>query len=236
MNVNIKFFFAILMFVLLLVIIFKKNVMNVIYIIHLKLNKVFRYSYIDNKNSNTGFWNDKQRQTHITSTVLQKKLLQFYKRKGVKNVIDFGCGDCSYVKFLRKHGIDAYGIDKNNNMIGKKYYLHKDLGDNLYLDCDYAQSFEVGEHIPLKKMDIFIDNICRSAKKGVIISWAVEGQGGDGHINERNNDFVIKQFRKRNFVLDKNATSFFKNCHYGNKFLYFPFSMMVFKIQHNKHQ
>jgi len=231
---NILFLLLILFFIV--IIIFKNNIMNAVYLIHIKLNKIFKYSYTDNKNSDSGFWNDDQRQTHITSNVLQKKLLKFYKKNGVKKIIDFGCGDCSYVKFLRKNGIDAYGIDQNNNMIGEKYYLHQDLTNNLDLNCEYAQSFEVGEHIPLEKMDIFIDNICRSAKKGVIISWAVEGQGGDGHINERNNDFIIKQFRKRKFVLDKKACSFFKNDYYGNNFLYFPLSMMVFKNTQQKYQ
>jgi len=223
---------VILIIILLLsLVMFQNTLVHIMYIIHLRLNKIFKYAYSDNKNSNTGFWNDKQRHTHITSNVLQQKLLYFYNLNGIKKIIDFGCGDCSYVKFLRTNGIDAYGIDQNNNMVGEKYYIHQDLTNNLQLDCEYVQSFEVGEHIPIEKMETFINNICMTAKKGVIISWAVEGQGGDGHINERNNDYIIEQFMKRNFIFDEKASAFFKNNHYGINFLYLPFSMMVFKKQ-----
>ena len=196
--------------------------------IHCKLNKIFRYYYKDHKNSHTGFWNDKQRNTHITSDKLKKKLLKFYRDNNVTKVFDFGCGDASYVKFLHDNNINAIGIDQNNKLIGKKYYIHRDLTKDLNITSDYVQSFEVGEHIPIEKMEKFIDNICKTAKKGVIISWAVKGQGGDGHINEQDNNFIINQFKKRNFEYNHMFTKYFKKDYYGLNFLYFPFSMMVF--------
>lgn len=46
----------------------------------------------------------------------------------------------------------------------------------------------MGEHIPPAKTDIFVDNLVKHAKKGVFLTWGVVGQGGFGHINQKNND------------------------------------------------
>merc|ERR1739842_266376 len=67
---------------------------------------------------------------------------------------------------------------------------------------DWAMSIEVGEHIPAESEDIFIDNITKHACKGIILSWAVPGQGGQGHINEQYNGHVIEQLKKRGFRHD----------------------------------
>lgn len=47
---------------------------------------------------------------------------------------------------------------------------------------DWVVSFEVGEHIDKAFEDIFIDNLVSLSTKGVVLSWAVEGQGGLNHM------------------------------------------------------
>jgi cyclopropane fatty-acyl-phospholipid synthase-like methyltransferase len=188
------------------------------------MNKNLKYAYHDNKTSDTGFWSDDQRHTHITSYKLQQKLLKFYKKNNISTIFDFGCGDGSYVKYLRKNDLHAFGIDRNNTkLFNQNFYIDADLSHPLYLKttAEYCQSFEVGEHIPFNKMDIFIDNICNHSSKGVIISWALEGQGGDGHINEQENNVIIQAFKKRGFTYDKKF--------YGIFFMYFSDSIMVFQ-------
>ena len=219
---------VIIVFVIMLI--FYEVILLSLFRIHRMINKRLRYAYNDNKISDTGFWTDDQRETHITSHKLKQNLLKFYKNNNVNHVLDFGCGDGSYVKFLRRNGLDAFGIDKNTKLIGNNFYIDGDLSQNLDLKtmADYSQSFEVGEHIPLDKMGIFIDNICNHSRKGVIISWALEGQGGDGHINEQENSVIINEFRKRNFKYDENSSQYFKNDFYGVYFMYFSDSIMVF--------
>ena len=51
-------------------------------------------------------------------------------------------------------------------------------------------SLEVGEHLPPKYEDIYINNLHKHASKGIIMSWAVPRQGGDGHVNERDNSYI----------------------------------------------
>jgi tryptophanyl-tRNA synthetase len=69
--------------------------------------------------------------------------------------------------------------------------------DNKF-DC--VLSLEVGEHIPKEYESVFIDNVCSHTNNLLIISWAVVGQGGDGHINCQNNEYVINQIESRGLL------------------------------------
>ena len=52
----------------------------------------------------------------------------------------------------------------------------------------------------------FIDNLCRYANKDLILSWAVPGQGGAGHINELSNEYIIGELAKRGFEFNKDVS------------------------------
>jgi hypothetical protein len=58
---------------------------------------------------------------------------------------------------------------------------------------------EVGEHIPKQYESIFLDNITSLTTNKIILSWAVVGQGGDGHVNCMNNDEVILKMNELGF-------------------------------------
>ena len=72
---------------------------------------------------------------------------------------------------------------------------------------DWVISLEVAEHIPRQYESVYIDNIVRHAKEGVIISWAVPGQGGFFHINNRPLDYVINMFDRLGFYYDEKAST-----------------------------
>jgi hypothetical protein len=50
-----------------------------------------------------------------------------------------------------------------------------------------------------------LDNIYRHAKEGIILSWAVSGQGGLSHINNRPLEYVRNAMMKNGFVRDEKA-------------------------------
>ncbi|XP_064114145.1 uncharacterized protein LOC135220693 [Macrobrachium nipponense] len=83
-----------------------------------------------------------------------------------------------------------------------------DLSVPLKLDrkYDWVLSLEVGEHIPQEKEQTFIDNLVQHTCKGVVLSWAVVGQGGYNHVNTRNNDYIQQQMEKRGLALDTEAS------------------------------
>jgi hypothetical protein len=63
-------------------------------------------------------------------------------------------------------------------------------------------SLEVGEHILDLYEDVFIGNLVRHADKGIVLSWAVNGQDGHHHVNTHDNDFIITRMREEGFIYD----------------------------------
>ena len=70
---------------------------------------------------------------------------------------------------------------------------------------DWIMSLEVGEHLPKEFEDVFIENLHNNNKKGIVLSWAIIGQGGRGHINEQNNDYIKEKIMKLGYTNDVEA-------------------------------
>ena len=223
MDNNLKILIPVLIIVIFLL---KEFMVDFVHEMHLFFNKHLRYAYVDNKKSKTGFWSSEQRKTHITSEKLKQILLKYYKSKGARKVLDLGCGNGDYVKFLRGHGINAVGVDNCDICQGiEKWDLTKPY-NNL---SEYVQTFEVGEHIPKKYESIFIKNICRNAQRGIVMSWAVPGQGGDGHVNEKSHKDIIRQIEKYGFKYNEEESyKMRRNMGISLRFLYFRRNLMVF--------
>ena len=81
-----------------------------------------------------------------------------------------------------------------------------DLGEKY----DWVISLELGEHIPKRFEKTFINNLITHAKNGIILSWAVKGQGGVGHVNCQNNDYVKARMKELGFVDDIRAEEFLR--------------------------
>ena len=62
---------------------------------------------------------------------------------------------------------------------------------------DAAMSIEVAEQIPAQFEDKFVDNLVGSARDLVILSWAVPGQGGEGHVNGKMAVAVNQKMKER---------------------------------------
>ncbi len=69
---------------------------------------------------------------------------------------------------------------------------------------DWVICLEVIEHIPEQYEDIVVDNLIRHASRGIIMSWANEGQLGYFHVNGRKPAYVDEKMRSRCFL--KNDT------------------------------
>ena len=81
---------------------------------------------------------------------------------------------------------------------------------DLKIRYDCVISFEVGEHIPPQKEKIFIENLVKHSKKYIAISWAIPGQGGTGHFNEKSNQYIIKKFSEYDFKCNLNIQNKFR--------------------------
>lgn len=127
----------------------------------------------------------------------------------VVTAVDIGCGNGQYTNFLNSKGIKCVGYDGSPSTpeIAGKYCQVMDFSEPVDIgQYDLVLSLEVGEHIPVEYEQDFIDNLCRAAKQYIVLSWAVIGQGGVGHVNCRNNDYIIRELGKRGFILDADST------------------------------
>lgn len=169
-------------------------------------------------NSN-GFWENETAEGHehdegVANTLIKFLVNEFVDFPGV-SVWDVGCGDGFYTNHIndasdKQMPICCWGIDGNPNTfkIAGPNTTMWDLtkpANHLWKN-DWVLCLEVGEHIPQEYEDIFLDNLDKLNKYGMIISWAVPGQGGDGHINNKENSEVIDIMEKRGYSYDEDAS------------------------------
>lgn len=149
--------------------------------------------------SKTGFWKGEEaKQKHVFDSGLANAVYCFLKEQGCRSVVDIGSGLGDYVKFFISNGIESKGIEGNpdTNKISNYPCEIKDLSAEVVPKkvYDWAVSLEVGEHIPSEFESRFIENVHNHNRFGVVLSWATEGQGGDGHVNERPNSYIKSIF------------------------------------------
>lgn len=173
-----------------------------------------------------GFWIGSE-ENHLFDRQLCNAISIIFE-KDVIGIVDIGCGDGSYTKFLRDQGFICNGYDGNPETLkitnGVCSIMDFSQPQNIS-KYDLVLSLEVGEHIPVEYEQIFINNICRASASKIILSWAVEGQSGYGHVNCRNNDYIIKQMADRGFVFNANISSKLRMAStlpwFGNTIMYF---------------
>ena len=95
---------------------------------------------------------------------------------------------------------DCEWADLSTNITHRK---DMNVGKNI-LPGNVSVSIEVGEHLPVKFEQQFLDNVVYAGPSMVIMSWHArnestpEGvQEGDGHFNERPHEYIEEQMRNR---------------------------------------
>ena len=162
-----------------------------------------------------GYWmGEGVQEFHYFDRSLADELVFFFEREKVKIVADFGCGMGDYVKFLNEHRITCEGFDghPDTEKITGGFASVIDLSEtfNLGRKFDWVLSLEVGEHIPKSSENAFIENIVRHAKNGIILSWAIPGQGGHGHLNEQTNESIKMTMSRYGYSNDLQSERLFR--------------------------
>jgi SAM-dependent methyltransferase len=125
-----------------------------------------------------------------------------------QRVIDIGCGDGTWLKVFQENGveeilgIDGDYVEDSSLVIPKTKFLPFDLTQSLTLDekFDLVVSLEVAEHLPPDCAEVFIDSLTNLGSV-VLFSAAIPYQRGENHINTQWQDYWIKLFEKRGFVV-----------------------------------
>jgi hypothetical protein len=200
-----------------------------------------------------GFWENNTTEGHGHDESLARGIADFLadenciyekEQRFYPTVVDLGAGTGFYTKFLTEEGFYCVAVDGNpfsmeiSNGIVIPLDLtldHKELFRELWdksLECEeWGICLEVGEHIPKEFEQNFLDNICFLSRKGIILSWAVPGQGGDGHVNCQPNSYIIGEMAKRGYELDVMSSDILRGSasKYPNTGYWFKATIMVFK-------
>ena len=162
------------------------------------------------KISPTGVWLNAGTHHHRFDAGLAAAIVEYLQARG-GDVLDAGCGDGAYVRALRAAGILCDGYDGNPNtpaLTGDICgVLDFALPVHLLASYSWILCLEVGEHIPPELEPVFIHNLHIHNSRGVILSWAVPGQGGVGHFNERDNEYVKGAFGRLGYTNNLQAES-----------------------------
>jgi SAM-dependent methyltransferase len=153
----------------------------------------------------TGYWVQKNNIPlhHTCCQPLCDWIIDFLKDSKEKQVYDFGCGLGQYLKKLEDAGFTKLtgfegAIPKAKVFDNiKSHDLSKPLKLPEQGNCIFL---EVAEHIPPIFEHIMLDNIVNACNDKLIMSWALRGQAGDGHINCLNNDEAIGKLTKKGMI------------------------------------
>jgi len=155
----------------------------------------------------TGIWNVSGSDEHKFDHHVAFSVANLLKEQGAQSIMDFGCGNGAYVTFLRDMGFSIQGCDGNLNtpQITGNTCSVQDLSKEFRwgTEFDWSMCLEVGEHIPKEHEQTFLDNLVAHTLNGLILSWALPGQGGCGHLNEQPNEYVIEQMLEKGFAFDE---------------------------------
>ena len=158
----------------------------------------------------TGYWtSDDTEAIHVHDPRLANWILNYLQDDKDKQLIDFGCGMGDYLKKLHDNGFsNLHGFEGEVRKGSPKFIKNWDLSNpiknyegynSLKKSAYNTICLEVGEHIPKQYESIFLDNITSLTTNKIILSWAIIGQLGDGHVNCMNNDEVILKMDELGF-------------------------------------
>lgn len=178
-----------------------------------------------------GYWEGEDvTSQHCFDPSLAEALVDFFKREGAQSIVDFGCGAGTYVQLLRSEYFDSDGFDGNpaTPLItqGTCGVIDLSIPFDLSKRYDWVLSLEVGEHLPPQYERIFIENLDRHNVQGIVLSWAIRGQGGIGHFNEQNNDYIKSVLASYGYVNDIEAE---KQLREAASIYWFKNTVMIFR-------
>lgn len=175
-----------------------------------------------------GFWLNTSSDGHFFDKNLSKKIIEILKSEKIKTVVDLGCGKGEYAQQIMQEKIqcDCYDGNPNTELFSNGLCKVIDLTNPINLKYECVISLEVGEHIPNEYEQIFLNNLINSSEKIIILSWAILGQSGRGHVNNRNNDYIEQKFKEKSWIRNKEKENILRK---GSTLPWFKNTLMVYE-------
>lgn len=124
-----------------------------------------------------------------------------------KTVLDVGCGTGVSMDFLVAQGVEVEGLEGSTLARKRSKHPERIRIHNLQEPWtsgkryDMVWCFEVVEHIHPRYLNELMTTLTTNGDV-VVISAAHPGQGGEGHFNEQEPAYWIREFNARGFDLD----------------------------------
>ena len=150
----------------------------------------------------TGYWGaNVQDCMHAYSAPLANWMIEYLNKDKDKGIHDFGCGFGNYLKAFKDAGFTKLCGYEGEIPIRKVFdnIIQQDLTKPFTVSPGNCICLEVLEHIPEKYTNQTLNNITNACNGKLIMSWAVRGQAGNGHVNCLNNKEVIDLIIARGF-------------------------------------
>lgn len=168
------------------------------------------------------------------SKVIVRAIIDLIDSENIQSFNDFGAGVGQYKAAVQRErprvkwrSFDGAG---NVETYTTSFVSWADLTMPISIaPADWVISLEVGEHVPNKFEAMVVRNLHKHNCKGVILSWAVLGQGGHSHVNCHSNTYVIDLFRDLGYVEDMALKQKFRGSKHEGQYEWFLNSLMIFR-------
>jgi len=133
-----------------------------------------------------------------------------------KTVLDIGCGVGKSLDYFLSKDIDCQGVDGSRLAIARSQNSEKIRQHNLNIELnlgtlfDLVWSFEFIEHIHPKYVDTVLKTFSNHSDV-IVLAAARPGQGGDGHLNEKDDQYWVQKFNNFGYSLNKHNTSILRS-------------------------
>lgn len=161
------------------------------------------WSYYRSRSNNSIWPRAASKQTKVSD--LADALIEALDKS--RPVYDMGCNRGYYIDRLTNAGFDCWGFEGTPGMNHPRIKT-ADLTEPLPHPEKRGTvlCLEVAEHIPSAREDAFLKNLCDYCDGTLVLSWAVPGQGGIGHTNERPMEYVVHKIQGLGFDYDEATT------------------------------
>jgi hypothetical protein len=156
-------------------------------------------------------------QWHRSSAKLSGWLATHLDRS--KPTYDFGCGLGTYLLALKMVGFTRLrGFE--GEVPATRHFQEIEQHDlTVPLRVEPPGNvicLEVAEHVPPEHAETLIETLSSACSGLLVLSWAVRGQGGTGHLNELDAHEVLPRFESRGFILDAQASKEAREVDHGD--------------------
>lgn len=155
-------------------------------------------------------------------TALAKAIVEIIPKGST--ITDLGAGGGWYTDYFNENGLKSFAYDASP--VRPKNVKFIDLTETVKIpNRDWTLCLEVGEHLPKKFETTFLNNVAQTS--GVVLSWAVPGQGGNNHVNLQDNPYVINKMKEYGYTYQEQDSTKLRK---ASTFSWFKNTVMVFRV------